>query len=73
MPAINKSNFENSWLRFDGSSKALVHFQFLDLNYFLAFFVKDFMKKPPVFITDVKSAHNLIFFHNDFRSRKCRQ
>ena len=27
------------------------------------------MKKPPVFITDIKSSHNFILFHKDLRSR----
>ena len=56
----SSKNQVNFFLRFGGPSKTLVfQFSFFNLDDFLTAFRKDFLKKPPVFITNVKSP---IFF-----------
>ena len=64
------SYFEKFWFRFDGPKKTLVFcFSFFHFDDFLTTFAKDLIKKPPVFVTNTKSTHNLLHFHKDLRSR----
>ena len=44
-------------------------FHFIDFDYFLTAFAKDPMKRPPVFMTDIKSSYKLLLSHKDLRSR----
>ena len=65
MLLIYKLSFEISWFRFDGSSKTrLFHFSFVHFYDFLTSFAKNLMKKPPVFITDIKSSHKFYSLAN---------
>ena len=45
------------------------YFSIVHFDDFLTTFAKDFMKKPTIFITNIKSTHNLLHFHKDLRSR----
>ena len=61
-----KSNFEI----FTGpeSFTALVfYFSIFHFDDFLTTFAKDFMKKPTIFKTNIKSTHNFLHFHKDLR------
>ena len=42
---------------------------FFHFGDFLTAFDKDLVKKPPVFITNIKNAHNLLHFYKDWKSR----
>ena len=65
-----KSNFEKFWFRFYGPRKTLVfYFSVFHFDNFLTSFAKDLMKKPTIFITNIKSTHNFLHFHKDLRSR----
>ena len=46
-----------------------MHFLFFHFYNFLTSFVKNLMKKPPVFIRDIKSCHKLLFSCKDLRPR----
>ena len=65
-----KSNFEKFWFRFYGPRKTLVfYFSVFHFDNFLTSFAKDLMKKPTIFITNIKSTHNFLHFHKDLGSR----
>ena len=67
---INKWIFENFLYRFDGPSKMLLfYFSFFDFANFLTAFAKNLMKRPPVFIIDIKSSYKLLLSRKDLRSR----
>ena len=44
-------------------------FSFFHFDDFLTTLAKDLMKKPLVFITNIKSSHNLLHFHRDLWSK----
>ena len=67
---IHKWIFENVLYRFDGSLKTLLfYFSFFDFGDFLTALAKNLMKRPPIFINDIKSLYKLILSHKDLRSR----
>ena len=67
---IYKWIFENFPYRFEGPSKALLfYFSFFDFDGFLTAFAKYLMKRPPVFMIDVKSSYKLLLSHIDLTSR----
>ena len=47
----------------------LFYFSFLDFDDFVTAFAKNFMKRPPVFMIDVKSLYKLLLSHKNLRSR----
>ena len=56
-----KSNFEKFWFRFYGPRKMpVLYFSIFDFDNFLTTFAKDLMKKPIIFITNIKSTHNFL-------------
>ena len=67
---INEWIFENFSYRFDGSSKmSLFYFSLFDFDDFLAIFAKNFMKRPPVFMIDMKSSYKLLLSQKYLKSR----
>ena len=67
---IYKWIFKNFPYRFEGPSKALLfYFSFFDFDGFLTTFAKYLMKRPPVFMIDVKSSYKLLLSHIDLTSR----
>ena len=55
---IGKCFFDSSCFRFNGPSKAQsFYFSFFHFDDFLTFFTKNIMKKPPTFITVIKSSY----------------
>ena len=70
MLLIQKWIFENFPHRFDGPSKTLLlYFSFFDFDNFLTAFSKNLMKKPPVFMIDIKSSYKLLLSHKHLRYR----
>ena len=70
MLLINKRIFENFLYRFDGPSKMLLfYFSFVDFDHFLTAFAKNLMKRPPIFIIDIKISYKLLLSQKDLRSR----
>ena len=62
--------YESYWFRFDRPLKTLVfYFSFFDFDDFPTAFAKSLMKKPSVFITDIKSSYKFLLSHKDLRSR----
>ena len=45
------------------------YFLFFHFDDFLITFAKDLSKKPPVFITNIKSSEDFLYFHKGLRSR----
>ena len=67
---INKWIFDNFPHRFDRLSSTLrFYFSFFDFADFLTAFAKNLMKRPPVFMIDIKSLYKLLLSRNDLRSR----
>ena len=67
---IYKWIFENFYYRFDRLSKTLLfYFSFFDFDGFLTAFAKYLMKRPPVFMIDIKSSYKLLLSRKDLRSR----
>ena len=57
-------------LDFTGPPKnASFWFSFFHFDDFLTTFAKDLMKKPTIFITNIKSTQNFLHFYKDLRSR----
>ena len=65
-----KSSFEKFWFRFYEPKKRLIfYFSILHFDDFLTTFAKNLMRKPTIFITNIKITHNFLHFHQDLRSR----
>ena len=52
-----------------GRQNATFYFSFFDFDNILTAFGKDLMKKPPVFMIDIKSSYKLLLSYKDLRSR----
>ena len=67
---INQWIFENFSYRFDPLSNTLLfYFSFFDFDDFLTPFAKNLMKRPPVYMINIKSSYRLLLSHKDLRSR----
>ena len=69
MLLINKWIFESFLYRFDESSKVLIfYFSFFDFDNFLTAFAEN-LKRPPIFMINMKSWYKLLLSCRDLRSR----
>ena len=52
-----------------GRQNATFYFSFFDFDNILTAFGKNLMKKPPVFMIDIKSSYKLLLSYKDLRSK----